>query len=69
VQGYLLELLFPTGWRRSGQVLWLYEDAVREADRVLKKNEARGIRILSLRVHPDAVLERHAERRGEVASA
>ena len=67
MQGYVLELLFPTGWRRTGQILWRYDDAIREADRILTDDEARGVRILSVRVHPEAVLERLSECKPEVA--
>lgn len=58
MQGFVLEQLFPTGWRRDGQLYWRYGDADREADRLLRECEARGVRILSVRVNPEAIAER-----------
>jgi hypothetical protein len=61
MQGYVLEQLHPTGWRRNGELYWRYGDAEREAARVLREHEARGVRILAVRVNSDAIYERLAE--------
>jgi hypothetical protein len=66
VQGYLLELLFPTGWRRPGTIYWRFTDAESAARQSLSKNAARGARVMPVRILPDAVLELTAERQ-EVA--
>ena len=67
MQGFVLEQLFPTGWRRNCQLFWRFRDAEHEADRVLRDCEARGVRILSVRIQADAVFEKLSE--SEVASA
>jgi hypothetical protein len=69
VQAFVLEHLFPTGWRRDGQLFWRFGDAEREASRILKDGEARGVRILPVRVNSDAVFERLVEQESEAASA
>jgi hypothetical protein len=69
VQAFVLEHLFPTGWRRDGHLFWRFGDAEREADRLLRDGEARGVRILPVRVSSDAVFERFPERESEVACA
>jgi hypothetical protein len=68
VQGFILEILFPTGWRRNGQILWRYGDAIRESTRVLAASGVRGIRILTVSVHPEAIHERIAEQDMEVTN-
>jgi hypothetical protein len=57
MQGFLLERLYPMGWRRSGELYWRLTDAERELQRAMRDDCARGVRILSVRVNPEAVLE------------
>ena len=59
---YLIERLYPTGWRRDGQVFWRLADAAAESDRALAAGEVRGTRILAARVCPDALAESFAAR-------
>jgi hypothetical protein len=69
MQGFLLERLFPTGWRRSGELYWRLADAERELQRALCDDCARGVRVLSVRVNPEAVLEVLADCREDTANA
>ena len=62
MQGYLIERLYPTGWRRDGQIWWRFADAAVECERAIAEDMVRGIRILACRVDPDAVHERLVER-------
>lgn len=52
MSGFLLERLFPTGWRRTGEVYWSYLDAESEANRALEDG-ARSVRILSVSIGPE----------------
>lgn len=56
MNAYLLECLFPTGWRRTGEIYWRYSDAVAAANTAMHESAARAVRVLSVHVHPDAVL-------------
>jgi hypothetical protein len=67
VQGYLLELLFPTGWRRTGEVYWRFADAEHAARQAMAET-ARGARVLPIRICPDAVLELTGEREPNVVA-
>jgi hypothetical protein len=62
VQGYLLETLFPTGWRRPGNIYWRFADAEDAARQAIEQDAARAARVLTLRVNPKAVLELTAQR-------
>ena len=57
MQAFLLERLFPTGWRRGGELFFRLSDATREADRLVTTHELRGVRILPVRILSDAVVE------------
>jgi len=57
MQAFILERLFPTGWRRCGELFWRLADAECESRRILDQHEARGVRVLPVRIHSDAVLE------------
>ena len=57
MQAFLLEHLYPTGWRRTGSLFWRLSDATRESRRVVRDGEARGVRVLAVRVLSDAVCE------------
>jgi len=59
---FLIECLFPSGWRRDGGLFWRLDDVSHEANRILREREARGVRILTVRVNDDAIFERIAER-------
>jgi hypothetical protein len=61
VHAFILELLFPTGWRRSGELYWRVVDAEFAARRALA-DTARGARVLPVRVSATAVIELVAER-------
>ena len=50
MQGFLLERLYPTGWRRSGELYWRLSDAERELQRAMQEDEARGVRVLAVHV-------------------
>ena len=71
MQGFLLELLFPAGWRCPGEIYWRFSDAEHAARRALA-DTARAVRVIPVRVSPDAVLELTGERQsvaaGEVQS-
>ncbi|MEE3368794.1 MAG: hypothetical protein VX346_05575 [Planctomycetota bacterium] len=57
MQAFLLERLFPTGWRRSGELFWQWSEAERESRRTIREQKVRGVRVLAVRVNPDAVVE------------
>jgi hypothetical protein len=62
MNAFTLERLFPTGWRRDGQILWRLEDATHEAEKLVSSGEVRGIRVLAIQVNPHAIVERFADR-------
>ena len=64
MQAFLLERLYPTGWRRSGELYWRLTDAERESQRAINECTARGVRVLSVRINPDAVIEMLADSLG-----
>jgi excisionase family DNA binding protein len=35
MNGFILEQLFPTGWRRDSQIFWRFSDATTEAERTI----------------------------------
>lgn len=57
MSGYILETLFPTGWRRTGEIFWRFADAEREANRRLADDAARAVRILSVLIGTCPVYE------------
>ncbi len=63
MQAFLLERLFPTGWRRSGQLFWRLSDAERESQRTIQEDMVRGVRVLAARINPDAIIELLADAR------
>jgi hypothetical protein len=67
MNAFLLERLHPTGWRLGGELYWRLADASRESERLLREHDARGVRVLSVRINPEAILERLADPAGEVA--
>jgi hypothetical protein len=67
MQGYLLEVLFPTGWRRSGNILWRFAEAEVAARAAIAEDEARAVRVLPVRVFRTSVLELTGEHAGEPA--
>ena len=64
MQAFLLERLFPTGWRRSGELYWRLSDAEQESQRTMQEQKVRGVRVLSVRINPDAVIELLADSLG-----
>lgn len=67
MKAYLLERLFPTGWRRNGELHWRLSDAKAEARRLVDKGNARAIRVLPVNVEGESVYS--IEPDGEVISA
>ena len=61
MQGFIIERLYPTGWRRSGELYWRLSDAERESRRAMQEHEARGVRILAAHINPVAVIEHLAD--------
>jgi hypothetical protein len=68
VQGYLIELLFPTGWRRPGEIYWRFADAEHAARQAVAES-ARAARVIPLRVSENSVLELTGERQCANAEA
>lgn len=58
--GFIIERLYPTGWRRSGEVYWRFTDALTACDRAISEDCARAVRILPVLVHGQPVWE-HSE--------
>ena len=69
MHGFLIERLFPTGWRRDGQLWWRYADALTECERALGQDFIRGVRILAVRIQPEAIHEELASREGQEATS
>lgn len=57
MEGFLLEALLFKGWRRGGEILWTLDDAKRTATAMLKRREARAVRILPVEVRAEPVTE------------
>ena len=57
MNGLLLELLFPTGWRRNGELFWRVGDAIAAGEESLDDG-ASGYRILPAAIQPTAISER-----------
>lgn len=55
MSGFILECLFATGWRRTGDLYWRLSDAKREADKRVKGGRARASRVLPVTVQPESV--------------
>jgi hypothetical protein len=58
MQAFLIERLYPTGWRRSGELYWRLSDVDRELNRIIAERGARGVRVLPVRIGSAAVIER-----------
>ncbi|QDS91828.1 hypothetical protein FF011L_05630 [Roseimaritima multifibrata] len=50
MNAYVLEILFPTGWRRSGELHWRYADATEAATVAVYQSAARAARVLPVHV-------------------
>ena len=60
MDGFILETLLGESWRRSSETYWTREHAQQAAEHLIKKNLARCVRILAVRVDlSDAVEELH----------
>ena len=57
MNGYLLETLLQKGWRRGGEVYWTIEDATKIATDMIRRKAARQVRVLSLTVALEPVIE------------
>ena len=55
--GFLLELLYPTGWRRSGELYWRLGDCIAAGEEALDDG-ARGYRCLPAVIQAEAASER-----------
>ena len=57
MRAFLIERLFPTGWRRDGELLWRLTDAISECERARDAGELRAARVLPARIFSEAVFE------------
>jgi len=64
---YLIERLYPGGWRRDGEVHWRLGDAMAAADAAVADDLVRGYRILAAQINPAAVAEHLEPREAEHA--
>lgn len=55
MNGFLLESLYPNGWRRSGEVFWRFSDAKAASDRLVLSRGIRAARVLTVEVNPKAI--------------
>ncbi len=53
--GFILEVLAGRSWTRQGQTYWTRIDAVREAERLLRRGKAVEVRVLAVEVGAEAV--------------
>jgi hypothetical protein len=64
---YLLERLYPAGWRRGGEMYWRLGDAVAAGEAAIEDDVVGGYRVLVANVNPQAVVERLCPRELEDA--
>lgn len=57
MNGFVLESLYQTGWRRASEIHWRLCDAEASAKKAILNANARAVRILPLSVSSDAVSE------------
>jgi len=57
MQAFVLERLYPSGWRRTGELFWRLSDAQLASRQAISDEAVRAVRILSARINPDAVIE------------
>ena len=57
MHAFILETLLSKGWRKGGEVFWTLEDATRAGRDLLKRKQARAVRILPLEVALQPVAE------------
>ena len=55
MEGFVVECLFDTGWRRAGVLFWLLPDAEAEAKQSVSEH-ARAARILAVTIHPETIM-------------
>ncbi len=55
MNGFLLECLYSTGWRRGGEIYWRLQDATTAGRRLLNSHRIRAARILPVSVAAQAV--------------
>lgn len=67
MNGFLLECLYPTGWRRTGEIYWRFCDANGTCERLIRDRLIRAARILPVTIHADAVAMFEATADTEVA--
>lgn len=57
MNGFILERLCPTAWRRVGDIHWGFAEAIQRANLLLQSGEVQAVRILPVRVSETAVWE------------
>ena len=61
MSGFILECLFATGWRRTGDLYWRLSDAKREADKRVRGGRVRATRVLAVSINSESVYSVDAE--------
>lgn len=67
---YIIERLYPTGWRRTGELFWTETTAIAQAKALVKRGFILSTRVLQVTVHSDVVFEvsedaKSSRKRGE----
>jgi hypothetical protein len=57
MQGFILETLLVSGWKRGGEVYWTLADAQAVGSRLIKRKLARKVRILPAEIQLNPVAE------------
>lgn len=55
MNAFLLECLYPTGWRRMSELHWRYADASDAASKLIATKTVRSVRVLAATIQADAV--------------
>jgi len=57
MDAFILETLVSTGWRRSGEVFWEFDEAISAGRRMIRRKLARRVRVLPVCVTLEAVAD------------
>ena len=55
MRGFLLDILAGRSWKRTGQTYFTQTDAVREAQRILRRGRAVEVRVVPVEIAAEAV--------------
>jgi hypothetical protein len=65
MQGFILDTLLVSGWKRGGEIYWTLEDAKGVGSRLIRRRLARQVRILPAEIQLNPVAELPEKAGGE----